>query len=147
MSPRPRCQAQTTSRNRRGQCRMPAAPGHAVCFLHGAKVTPGTVAPYTVSADGLVSLRHLWYRSERVVSFVTERLDGDEISKWLLGHEDRYSRRWYALREEIAYERLTTVDELFVYLDLRLVELGEPDIASSLPPAYQDTAEARPCAA
>jgi hypothetical protein len=86
--------------------------------------------------DGLISLDALWYRADRVVSFIERNLEPIE-QQWLLtagSNPSWVNRRWYAIRHEYEWVTCAMADKLLSHCGLHLHELGDPDVASSLSP-------------
>lgn len=136
---RARCTAITFSRHRGGRCRNWALAGDTLCRVHGGGA--GRPSPYGRTREGLVSVESLWYRADRVCAHVTAYSSDTELTGWLTGASapDSWTRRWYAWRcGAEPWIRLTMVDRLFTYLGLPLALLGDPDVASSLPPGYAE---------
>lgn len=131
-----RCAAQNVSPHAPpGRCQRPAWPGSRYCDAH--RDHGGAPAPFRRTPEGLVDLRSLWYQTSRVCDYVSATLEPSEISGLLTANKDSsYARRycaWRSGREE--WVRLTTLDRFLCYLRLPLWPLGDPDCASSLPPA------------
>jgi hypothetical protein len=90
-------------------------------------------------------LNHLWYRSERVVAYLSEAVGADSVFGELchaVGGDrgGRLARRWNALRSGAqAHVGVPLVDAMFAALGLApfTVTLGPPDVASKAAPGSQ----------